>query len=98
MSESLTGLDVNSRRSFGILFERCLSAQILLFRSNYEQQQKKLRQATLSRLVLTSFAQLQHLRLLKQDSPPRRSKLHLKPRAKNLLICVLLFNPFLMPH
>ena len=40
MSESLTGLDVNSRRSFGILFERGLSAQILLFRSNYEQQQK----------------------------------------------------------
>lgn len=40
MSEPLTGLDVNSRRSFGILFERCFSAQILLFRSDYEHPQK----------------------------------------------------------
>ena len=40
MSESLTGLDMNLRRSFGILFEQCLSAQIQLFRSDYEHPQK----------------------------------------------------------
>lgn len=57
---------------------------------------KKLRQATLSHLVLTSFVQWQPLRLLKQGSPQRRSKLPLKRRAKNSLIYVLRFSPFLM--
>ncbi|VTN11236.1 Uncharacterised protein [Raoultella terrigena] len=50
----------------------------------------------LSHLVLTSFVQWQPLRLLKQGSPQRRSKLPLKRRAKNSLIYVLRFSPFLM--
>ncbi len=40
MSASLAGLDMNLRRSFGILIEQCLSAQIQLFRSDYEHPQK----------------------------------------------------------